>query len=333
MKNRMIIFLLSITIVASTILIIQNPKKTQSTTSHVVLSEIQVRSVENANDEFVELYNPTNSPVDLSSWKLSRKTASGTESVLVASLSGSIPAKGFFLIASPESSTASLADQTYSTDQRIAANNAILLYNQEGTIVDMVGLGTASASETATIGNPVNGGSVERKANASSTSESMNIGGTDEFLGNGWDTDNNSLDFIQRRVSQPQNASFPPEPPIISPTPTPSSSPTLLPTLTPTTTPNPTPTSSPTPTMTPTNTPTPIPTQTPLPTQIVTPTISPTTHPTHIPQPTPSMFPTPTPPLWRMSHITIQCSMTQKIIDTPLWTIRISIPSCRVIRL
>ena len=36
--------------------------------NHIVISEIQVGQTGHANNEFVELYNPTNSPVDLTGW-------------------------------------------------------------------------------------------------------------------------------------------------------------------------------------------------------------------------------------------------------------------------
>jgi len=48
-----------------------------STASHVVISEVQVGGTL-VDDEFVELYNPTNSAISLSGWRLRRKTSTGT---------------------------------------------------------------------------------------------------------------------------------------------------------------------------------------------------------------------------------------------------------------
>ena len=42
----------------------------------------------------------------------------------------------------------------------------------------------------------------------------MGIGGADEFEGNGYDSDNNASDFVQRTIPQPQNSSSPSEPAI-----------------------------------------------------------------------------------------------------------------------
>lgn len=234
--------------------------------SHVVISEVQVAGT-SADDEFVELYNPTGSSVDLTGWRLTRKTSTGTQSSLVVSLSGSIPAQGYFLIAHPDYDGAVAADMTYSaTTSALAVNNSVVLYSDPGvTMVDLVGMGGASASETVTIANPPTDGSIERKANAGSDSTSMGSGGADEFAGNGEDTDNNSSDFIQRTVSDPQNSSSTIEPPL-TPTPTETLTPTESPTPTPTETPTPTPTETPTPTLTPTPTSTPTPTPIPNPT-------------------------------------------------------------------
>lgn len=46
---------------------------------HVVISEVCVRGAGGAFDEFVELYNPTDSEIHLSGWKLQYKSATGTE--------------------------------------------------------------------------------------------------------------------------------------------------------------------------------------------------------------------------------------------------------------
>ncbi len=54
--------------------------------------------------------------------------------------------------------------------------------------------------------------SLERKANISSTRSTMAAGGPDEMAGNGFDSGDNSNDFLVRFVAQPQNAASPAEP-------------------------------------------------------------------------------------------------------------------------
>lgn len=275
-----------------------------SATDHVVISEIMVgkSGVGNADNEFIELYNPTNSDVNLLGWRL-RRRAGSTDANLIASMSGIVPSHGFFLITSPESSSSSSADLLYSTASRIAANNGVFLYSDAGTtLVDLVGMGSSTASETATVDNPSPDTSIERKAKSASTSLTMAIGGTDEFEGNGEDTGNNANDFVTRNIPQPQNSLSSIEPPLLSPTPsltptvTPTGNPTDTPTLTPTSTPTNTPTVTPTGTLSPTETPTPTlnPTLTPTSTPTNTPTATPTLTPTNSPTPTSTQTPTPT---------------------------------------
>lgn len=298
-----------------------------ATASQIVISEIK-KGGESARDEFVELYNPTGQSISLEGWRLTRKTAAGTsESNLVASMSGSIVPGGYFLITHPEN-TSIQADLVYSAaSQSVTDNNTILLYSDAGdTLVDKVGMGEATDSETSPAANPADGQSIERKANTSSTVESM-TNGDDINTGNGEDTDNNSSDFILRTTAQPQNTQSTPEAsgddpiqspspsPVTSPeptpaatpnpTPTPEASPTPTPVPTPTLQPSPTPQVTPSPEPTPMATPTPSPTEvpspspTPVPTPSPTPTLvpspSPTPVPTPSPEPSPTVVPTPTP--------------------------------------
>ena len=181
-------------------------KLTYSSANHIVISEVQV-SGGVAGDEFVEIYNPTSSYVNLNGWRLTRKTDTGTQSTLVSSLSGLIQPHGYFLITPPEDYDGGVtADATYSdTSNRITPNNTILLYKDAGkTIVDKVGLGGATDFETAVMTDPSANGSVERKAKSTSTITTMEPSGDDELEGNGYDTFNNSNDFVLRTISEPQ---------------------------------------------------------------------------------------------------------------------------------
>jgi hypothetical protein len=78
----------------------------------VVLSEIAwMGTTSSSADEWIELYNNTGSPVDLTGWTLN--SADGTPSI---PLSGSIPAAGYFLLERTDDTTVPdvPADQTYS---------------------------------------------------------------------------------------------------------------------------------------------------------------------------------------------------------------------------
>jgi len=213
-----------------------------SANDHVIISEIQLAGA-TAKDEFIELYNPTQSDVDLAGYRLTKKPSGATsESNLIASMSGTISAGGYYLVAHPDYGGTVLADSLYSAPSNtLSDNNILVLYSDAGvTELDKVGFGTAVEFEgTATVGNPVDNGSARRINNE--------------------DTDENSVDFELLEFSDPQNSASG------SATPTPTESPTATPTATPTESPSPTPsptvTASPSPT--PTQSPSPTPTSAP----------------------------------------------------------------------
>jgi hypothetical protein len=307
MRNKSNIFLLSSLMYAFGVLlfIANDPTTTaKADTNHVVISQIQISGA-TSSDEFVELYNPTNASIDLSKWRLTRKTASGGSSQnLVASLSGSIAPRSYFLVTHPAAGTANLSDMTYSSSSSgMTTNNTITLFSDAGvTVVDKVGLGTAADVETAAFAdNPEGGESIVRKATTNSTAQSLFTGGSEAVLGNGFDTDNNADDFVLFTASLPRNASSPAAQPTTTPTNnltsiptiTPQTSPTPLASPTPTTVPTTAPTNTPVPTAT--KTPTPTPTKTPTPTATPIPTAVPTSAPTNTPAPTATPIPSVTP--------------------------------------
>lgn len=287
--------------------------------SHIVISEVQIARTGASTDEFVELYNPTDADVNLSTWKLTRKTSTGTESVLVSTLSGTIKAKGYYLLTPQTGYTGSAsADQAYSELNSISANNTVLLYGAGGILlVDKVGFGTALDREETSETSPADDTSRERIANAASTITSMAIGGIDEFTGNGEDTDNNAADFVLRSTPQPQNSSsFEP-----FPTASPTEIPTEIPTNTPTITPTPTASQIPSPT----------PTQTLTPSPTVQVSITPTVSPTSTPSPTLTITPTPTFP----AIPRFQLACTTKILTFNIMNLKINVPliTCALTRL
>lgn len=228
--------------------------------NYPIISEVQIAG-DSVTGEFVELYNPTANNVDLTGWKLAKKTATGNETNLVTDFPiSAISGFGYFLISHPDFNKVT-PNITYSTENSLAVNNTVLLYNNSGLLIDKLGFGSAGDKEGTASANPPANQSLERKATESSTLESMTTG-ADVFSGNGFDSNNNYDDFILRTLSEPQNSASSTEIPIDHrPTETPTPTPTLTPTLTPISTQAPTPT--PSPTVIPTITITPIPTPTP----------------------------------------------------------------------
>jgi phosphatidylserine/phosphatidylglycerophosphate/cardiolipin synthase-like enzyme len=196
------------------------------TTNHVVISEFATRGPSAATDEFIELYNPTNSPIDISGWKLQYKSASGTTWFDRATLPANsiIAGRGFFLLANTSYAGAVTPDYTsslWTSASGMADDGHDRIINAAAVEVDKVGWGTAIDPEggnpTPNHGTPANSNSVERKALATSTADSLASGGRHAILGNGYDTDNNGNNFVtQTHGRNPQNSSSAPEPPFSS---------------------------------------------------------------------------------------------------------------------
>lgn len=189
----------------------------------ILISEIQIGST-TADDEFVELYNPNAYDVSLEGWSLKKKTKSGTEYNILSDIGKkikpetdpedgilddsetvlSIPAGGYFLIVPRYACGTSgnekcysgeegglVADNYYSRQERLADNNALILYDGE-IVADKVGWGEAADFE----------GSAYIPDDASGKNFARVITG-----GIMADTGNNSEDFSLVGIPSPQNSS------------------------------------------------------------------------------------------------------------------------------
>ncbi|MBI4130455.1 hypothetical protein HY468_04015, partial [Candidatus Roizmanbacteria bacterium] len=281
----------------------------------------------------IELYNPTASPIDLSTYRLVKRTSSGTSDVGIAAFQSGdiISAHGFFLWCNNNIDATLNCERN--TSETIANNNSIGLRDgalDSGTLIDAVTLGT--------VANPLGEGTPIASPPDANQSIERKPGESDPTGGNGEDTDNNSADFALRTTAEPQNAASATETPAeitpsITPTPTeegatptvtltPTEGPTSTPTPTPTTeiTATPTPTVEPTATVTPTEEPTSTPTPTNEPTNTPTPTQIPTGTPTQIPTETPTSTPTPTEEPTETPTPTHTVTPTQSPTSTPTIT-------------
>ncbi|WP_141594163.1 lamin tail domain-containing protein [Myxococcus sp. AB056] len=201
-----------------------------SSTGHVVISEFAPAGPGGAGDEFIELYNPTSSAVDISGWKLQYKSATSTtgyNSSYTLPAGSVIAPRSYFLAVSSgyASSSGNTVTGNANWGGTIAmggsAGHVRLGYPEMAMtdaitsplVVDTVGYGSnANQPEGTRIATvPPVAGSYERKASATSTVESMTTG-ADAQLGNGHDSNDNSADFILRPTRQPQNASSAAEP-------------------------------------------------------------------------------------------------------------------------
>ncbi|MFH1957537.1 MAG: lamin tail domain-containing protein [bacterium] len=189
---------------------------------HIVISEIATGSSASAKDEFVELYNPTSSSVDISGWKVQYSAADNgvTFSAKQTIDAGTIlPAYQYYLVANIDGYSGGNADALNGWSYGIlAAGGHMRLVNSSSEEIDRVGWGTAISPETTVAPEHEStqlDGSIERKVTNGSTQASMESG-ADQYLGNGEDSEDNSEDFIIRTARDPQSLSdgtVEPEPP------------------------------------------------------------------------------------------------------------------------
>jgi len=147
-------------------------------------------------NDFIELYNPTNSPISLSGWSVQYASKTGT-SWTKTELSNNIPAHGFYLIQEKAGSGGTVdlpTPDAIGTIALSATDGKVKLTDAAENIIDFVGYGSANEYEGATgpAPSPGNTKSVERKNNQ--------------------DTDNNAEDFILQDNPNPQNSGSTPPP-------------------------------------------------------------------------------------------------------------------------
>jgi hypothetical protein len=188
-----------------------------------------------ANDEFVELYNPTAATVDVSGWHIQRRAAGGTTSCGITLPSGTmIPAGRFFLIGgagytASRYANAPAADAIATGSLAVGGGGgeSIVLVSNAGSctgnsnFVDAISVGAISDANGGLQLPPfptalTDGVSVERKGCYNSTGDAdaatgMLAGGGHETQGNSERIGANNADWVLRATPGPQNLASPPE--------------------------------------------------------------------------------------------------------------------------
>jgi hypothetical protein len=216
----------------------------ESCAPHLVISEFSSGTQANgAEDEFVEVHNPTGVAIDLANTSLwfrayssgssTAWTAGGNTYMLAAVTTRTlVPPGGYYLFAAAGYAGSVAPDKTYATANVANTRGQLWLLTgytssapsglvpTSSAVVDMVGYGTgantpaqfkgASSAPGTTYTSSTPAPGVERKAYATSTAASM--AGADAARGNGQDADNNGADFVVRTSRDPQNSSSPAEP-------------------------------------------------------------------------------------------------------------------------
>lgn len=105
----------------------------------LIISAVQIAG-DDANDDFIEIYNPSCDDVDISGWKIRKKTASGAESsIKVISGGTTIKAKSYFLWSNSGFAEKIGADQ--STGAILSDNYSVALVS-DNEVVDSITWGS-----------------------------------------------------------------------------------------------------------------------------------------------------------------------------------------------
>jgi hypothetical protein len=214
--------------------------------TNVVISEFRTRGPNGGNDEFIELYNPTITPINISGWEIWGSNSSGT-----INLRATIPTVPdlqpgqHYLVANTNASGGYSGAYDHNYTSGITNDGGIALIRPDiptPTVIDQVGMNTGSAYKEGTPLAPL----------PSDTDQSYERIYDSSFNCN--DSNDNATDFFLRNPSDPQTSSSPVTT-CGNPTSTPSPTNTATNTSTATNTGTPTPTGSAT--LTPTRTATP----------------------------------------------------------------------------
>jgi hypothetical protein len=155
----------------------------------ILITEIQTEG-ENTKQDFIELYNPLDEKVNLSSWQIKKRNQNGAESSVASFPKGSfINSKGYFLwSSSKEESYPDLIDADISRTSYITGNNSISLFNNYEEIIDCIAWGNNHLNpffeSSPFLKNPKSFQSIERKKDQEGKYIDNNDNFNDFFLQN-----------------------------------------------------------------------------------------------------------------------------------------------------
>ncbi|NLC30836.1 MAG: PKD domain-containing protein [Candidatus Moranbacteria bacterium] len=98
------------------------------------------------NNDFIELYNTTNRPIDISGWKLKKTTQGGTESKIITfSFKGYgviVPANGYLLWSHEDYNPKDLTLKQFTSKEILSNNYSIGLFNKNDNLIDALTYGS-----------------------------------------------------------------------------------------------------------------------------------------------------------------------------------------------
>jgi 5'-nucleotidase len=180
-------------------------------TSPVVINEAYLSGGSSGaafKNKFVELYNSSETPVSLEGWSVQYRSATGTGTPSsVVALSGSIAAKGYYLLQGGSNGTTGAdlpaADATAAGFNPAGGGGTIVLAKQSGAINP---LPTGSVIEPANVADLLGYGSSNTFETQAAAAPSGNTDVKSLNRGGGADTNNNSADITLNATITPKSA-------------------------------------------------------------------------------------------------------------------------------
>jgi hypothetical protein len=147
---------------------------------HPVINELQTASSSSGNDKWIEIFNPCSVSVNLTSYVLAYRSASGTSDVALYTFSQTLAARAYLLIADASAAIEGgvVPDGTWSASALAQAGGGVGLRDPSTLLVDAVGYGNAASTnafvEGTPAGAPPKSGSIGRSPNGVDTNDNAN---------------------------------------------------------------------------------------------------------------------------------------------------------------
>jgi hypothetical protein len=182
--------------------------------STLLISEFRFHGPAGASDEFVEIYNNTDLPIDISGYTLRGSNNAGTNSVRATVAPATVlPAHGHFLFVNttPNTGYSGLVTGNATYTSGITDDGGVAIARPDGTLLDQVGLSVGSAYREST---PIRS-FIDTSLNESYERKQGGVSGSS------FDTGDNNTDFTIRTNIDPQNLASPIVPPLFTVSPAP----------------------------------------------------------------------------------------------------------------
>jgi len=182
---------------------------------HLLISEVLLQS---GTSDFIELYNPTDNPIDLQNLPLyiHQRTSGGTDSTFnLAFINTTIPGKGYFLISSGTYLPGGKSPDAVVLSGNISADNTVYISTSATalqSIIDVVSFGSGADVNFIDFGDPNRPLRHSYGGSSTNSVERKPGGGAGSALGNGFDSNKFNYDFDVIALN-PQNSSDSTEPP------------------------------------------------------------------------------------------------------------------------